>query len=46
MDCYFPMHIDFDSFHNCHNTRLFPISKRGDIRTNDYTFVCLIFSHI
>ena len=46
MDCHFPMHIDFDSFHNCHNTRLFSISKFADIRTNDYAFICLLCSHL
>jgi len=46
MDCHFPMHIDSDSFHNCHNTRLFSISKFADIRTNDYTFICLLCSHL
>ena len=46
MDYHLPMYIDFDSFHNCHNTRLFSISKFADIRTNDYTFICLLCSHL
>ena len=46
MDCHFPMHINFDSFHNSHNTNLFSISKFADIRANDYTFICLLCSHL